>query len=340
MSIPTPLMVFEVMVELANKGRGADLLGGITSLACQTFDKSLIGGEYPSFWLEAPLAGEPGFDLHVYYDRGQVKPGERFAEGCGFGMQALFDWYFGKETGGIGVGFAHDLRSGQVATGAYVNFNRHPLTNEPGFFEALGAQDSLLSSQALMGRLPQGWSPWYLGLFPARAGSGVRVGSFVSKERRDAYASDPTVLARDLERAGFEAFDAAMLERLQAMAALPFVLELQLDATPDGTGDTLGADLTMSLRSAERVRQAFAADGAAARAGKMLEDWGVADRRWRAIADASFSRMLPISQADNLTGLLMNCVPAFIKEKWVATRPQTAKVYLHCEARMVDRPRG
>jgi hypothetical protein len=126
---------FEALLTLHQKRGGSGLTGNITELARDTFKKSLIGSCFPNFWLEAPLIGEPGFDLHVYYDRGQVRPGTRFEAGAGFGIQALFDWYFGTELGGVGVGFAHDLRGGQRATGEYVNFNGKPLSDVHGFFE-------------------------------------------------------------------------------------------------------------------------------------------------------------------------------------------------------------
>lgn len=179
-------MAFGALVGLGVK-RGAALLGNATDLACETFKQSLIGEAFPSFWLEAPLIGEPGFDLHVYYDRGQVRPGEQFAEGADFGMQALFDWYFSAEKGGVGVGFAHDLRDGQRVTGAYVNYNHKPLSNMPGFFGALGSPESCGPAAALMARLPKSWSPWYLGLFPGRPDAGVRLGSFVSRGRQADY---------------------------------------------------------------------------------------------------------------------------------------------------------
>lgn len=116
------MMAFEGTLRLVARRVGADFLGDGIGRALEIFQRSLIGSDYPSFWLEVPLAGEPGFDLHVYYDRGRVHPRDRFEEGNGFGMQSLFDWYFGVETGGVGVGFAHDLRSSPVRTGAYVNF--------------------------------------------------------------------------------------------------------------------------------------------------------------------------------------------------------------------------
>jgi hypothetical protein len=44
--------------------------------------------------------------------------------------------------------------------------------------------------------------------------------------------------------------------------------------------------------------------------------------------------MVPLpSKEEGKTALLMSCLPAFIKAKWVDGQPQPAKVYLQCSAR-------
>lgn len=330
-------MAFEGTLRLVAKCGGSDFLGDGIGLALEIFQRSLIGSDYPSFWLEVPLVGEPGFDLHVYYDRDRVRPREQFEEGHGFGMQALFDWYFGVETGGVGVGFAHDLRSPQVRTGAYVNFNNKPLVDEAGFFSALSAEGAHEHARALMRRMPDGWRPWYIGIYPERCDAGVRVGAFVSRGLQDAYARDPSMFAHDLERVDLRALDDEMLERIRAMAEMPYMLELQLDATEEGVGDTLGIDLTLRLDSAARACEAFSDGGAAMRACSLIEGWGAADERWRRIADVAFNKLVPVFIGDELAPMLMRCSPSFIKAKWVGAQLQPAKVYLKCDARLWDR---
>lgn len=319
---------------------GDGLLGNNElDLAEDTYRRSLIGRSYPSFWLEAPLVGDPGFDLHVYYDRGQVRPGERFEDGAGFGMQALFDWYFGRETGGIGVGFAHDLREGSMTTGAYVNFNRCRLDDARGFFGAIGVPEGHDHSEALLERLPESWNPWYMGLFPGRAGTGVRLGSFVGRERQAVYAHDVRELVADLEHVGFCPLDGAMRSCLQQLTELPYRIEVQLDATADGVGPTIGVDLTLDMRSPAQVVEAFGDGGSATHACELLESWGVADDRWRKVAYTSLAR---VARARSLDGsreeLLMLCLPKFIKAKWTDETPQPAKVYLACAARPIKPP--
>jgi len=328
---------FRTVLGLASKhGGGAAFFGDLESLAAEAYRKSLVGRAFPSFWLEVPLVGAPGFDLHVYYDRGDVLPDDRFEHGRGFGMQALFDWYFGSDVGGVGVGFAHDLREGAAySTGVYVNFNKHPLTDRSAFLRALDAEDAIGHTEALLDRLPKWWYTWYLGSFPRRAGSPTRVGAFVSRDRQAAYAADKTLLARDLDQAGFTAVDDALLDCVAELAALPFQLELQLDATAEGTGDTLGVDLTLEMKSAKGVREAFTETGAGARACGLLEGWGIADDRWHNIAGASTARIVPLASAEGKASMLLTCVPSFIKVKWAGARIQPAKVYFNCDARIV-----
>ena len=326
------VMAFEALLGLACKRGGPKLLGG-AALAKDTFRRSLIGEAFPRYVLEASLIGEPGFDLHVCYERDQLIPGERFAAGAGFGMQALFDWYSEVETGGLGVEFAHDLRGGRRATGAYVNISNRPLEDLPGFFDALDAADVRDHATALLARLPGSWHPWYVGLFPERLGAGVRVGMYVSPGRQADYAHNVREIAADLRLAGFDALDGEMLSHIQTMAALPFQLELQLDATEDGTGDTLGVDLTLSLRSSARVQEAFAEGGAAAHACSLFVMWGISDGRWRHLASSSFGRFVPVRMAERGdVHLVMKCLPTFIKAKWSDARLQPAKVYLSCHA--------
>lgn len=187
---------------------------------------------------------------------------------------------------------------------------------------------------ALLARLPESWTPWYLGLFPERLEANVRIGSFVSQERQAEYARDQRKIAADLRSVNFEAFDGGLLARLQALAGLPYQLELQLDATKGGVGKTIGVDLTLAMHTMARVREAFAKGGDAARACTLLESWGVCDGRWQLVMPSSLGRMVPLPSAHKRkVALLMSCLPSFIKVKWVDGQPQPAKVYFQCSIR-------
>jgi hypothetical protein len=173
-----------------------------------------------------------------------------------------------------------------------------------------------------------------LGLFPERLGANVRIGSFVSQEWQAEYARDQRKIAADLRSVNFEAFDGGLLARLQALAGLPYQLELQLDATKGGVGKTIGVDLTLAMHSTARVREAFAKGGDAARACTLLESWGVCDGRWRLVTPLSLCHMVPLPNAHKRkAALLMSCLPSFIKAKWTDGQPQPAKVYFQCSIR-------
>ena len=331
MSMIDRFTAFEVLCGLVLRRGGEDFYGHVMTDAADAFKKSLIGSSSPNFWMEVPLLGDPGFDLHVYYNRSQVQPHERFADGCGFGMQGLFDWFFAKETGGVGVGFAHDLRESTKATGVYVNFNMNPLKDPKGFFSSLGVSEAYTYLLPLMKRLPKGWNPWYIGLFPDRAGAPVRLGAFIDAEKQEAYAHNVGTLEHDLARVGFDAVDNTMLTRISEMAAFPYVLELQLDVTDAGIGDTLGADLTLGMGSAAQTVEAFESQNSGAHACELLESWGATDARWQKIPQVSIAKkaFLAADNRDN-SAIYLFCLPRFIKAKWKAAKLLPAKVYFEC----------
>ena len=327
-------VAFEAIYQLAAERAGGVLLADISKKAKDTFRKSLIGEAYPLFGFEVPLLGKAGFDLHVYYDRGQIRPDERFAEGCGFGMQEFFDWFFGDDVGGVGIGFAHDLQGSTLATGVYINFNHKPLRDLRGFFTSIGRHVAYEWTQELMDHIPEGWRPWYIGSFSGRTGVPVRVGSFVDAARQKLYAASSRVIADDLAHAGFYAVDGKMLERLSQLAALPYQLDFQIDVNESGVQDTLGVSLTLNMRSADSVRKAFSAGAEAARSLQLLEDWGIADERWHLIPKASMSQIIPCT--DDKGAMLLASLPIFVKAKWHASKlQQPAKVYCVCHTRPV-----
>ena len=330
-------VAFETIYQLAAERAGSGLLADISEKAKDIFRKSLIGEAYPLFGFEVPLLGKAGFDLHVYYDQGQIRPDEGFTDGCGFGMQDFFDWFFGNEVGGVGIGFAHDLQGSTLATGVYVNINHKPLRDLHGFFTSIGRPAAYEWTQELMDHIPDGWRPWYIGSFFGRTGAPVRVGSFVDEARQKLYAASSRAIAEDLACAGFHAVDDEMLEHLAKLAALPFQLDFQIDVNESGVLDTLGVSLTLNMRSADSVRKAFSVGADAARTLELMEDWGITDARWHQIPKASMSQILPYADDKGGSGaMILACLPVFVKAKWHASKlQQSAKVYFICHARPV-----
>ena len=69
----------------------------------------------------------------------------------------------------------------------------------------------------------------------------------------------------------------------------------------------------------------------------ILERWGLADGRWRLIADAAYAKRIAYALDDGSVGHLALCVCFnFAKVKFVAGVPSPAKFYLSCTAQVLD----
>jgi hypothetical protein len=116
-----------------------------------------------------------------------------------------------------------------------------------------------------------------------------------------------------------------LVERCRAMAQFPFQFELQFDVEPDGrTGETFGASLRFAQPPGDAAWQSFSLDGAASDLMRLAESWGLADERWRLLADTAFVKRL--SSGDE--SRILYCYPAFLKLRWRAGEPLDAKAYL------------
>lgn len=298
-----------------------------------------LGADFPGFWMEAPLLGAAGFDYHVSYDRPGLHPGDRFAPGADFGCQGLVDWFANDETGGVGLGFAHDLRSQSHddavhVPAVYVNTNHNPLHSDAAFFRAAGYPELAPVVADLLRRLPAGYRTWYLGVFKNREGCPARIGCFSPDAVRDACAKDPMSFLAELRDIGFDAFDHTMARQLCELAQAPLSWEIQFDIYSDGeVGNVLSLDLCLPLAKTTRVAEFFAKDGLGARAMRVIEGWDVADERWRHIPKACFARLAWPHEGE--VAFLLHCYPAFLKVKWQAGIPQPGKVYLDGVARPV-----
>lgn len=332
---PMALRAAMAVLAAARKSAGPQLLGNDLQAAREILRRNLLGDGFPGFWMEVPLLHTPGFDFHVSYDRPDLPAGVRFAPGAGLGHQGLVDWFANEETGGVGLGFAHDLLSGpDGGCAVYVNTNHKPLNNNAGFFGATGHPELAPAVEALLKRLPESYRVWYLGVFAQREGSPARVGCFLSDEVRLACQENPTHFECELARIGFTATSADMLQQLGELARISLQWDVQFDVFADGSvGEVLSIDLCLPLSRSTRVREFFADEALGGQAMRVLEAQAVADDRWRLVPNASFSRLAWPRATDE--PYLLRCFPAFVKAKWAAGQPRAAKVYLTCTARPV-----
>ena len=321
----------------ADEGRGEALFGDSIELARPAYERTLIGGGYPTAYIEFPLLGEPCFDLLSGHD--YVEPGARFAPGRGYGRQGMFDWFAGACASGgeMGCGFAIDTSAGEIGrAGVYLQQrSRHELV-EP-FLESVGEAGRAQSYLDVLARMPKEWSPEYVGLFPGREGAPMRIGGYMGPDELARLADDPKRLGERFRQVGFTAFDAPMLKRCAELMGPVSSADFQFDIMPDGAlGDTFGLSLSLNEAGPREVRECMES-GYGAALMRTLQGWGLADDRWKLIAGAAFARCLAYERDDGTQGLFALWIKLnYAKVKFRACEPQPAKFYLTCTSGDVE----
>ena len=327
--------VFDALYTLAaSDGCEEELFGSCAPLAREAFRRSLVAEGFPIVWFEMPLLGEPRFDLHVALSRGMLHAAARFLPGAGNGYDRLFSWYESEEPGGGGLAFAYDIGEGRIDDPAvHVNVNNAPLSHMDRFFCLAADADAAACYTGFASRLPQDWRVWYAGVHPGRPGSPVRVDCFTGAKAKETYAADLSLLERDLRSCGFSAISPALRKLAMPILKSPYNLELQFDVMRDGApGPTLGISAGFPYLSASTVRPLFEEGGQAGALLRAIEGLGLADARWRFIADTIFSRAIYTQGAP----LALYCSPTFVKLRMRDGEPLDAKVYLQAGAAFLD----
>lgn len=329
---PSQMMVFDALYSIAARdGREEALFGRTIELARPIYQKTLIGNGYPTAYLEFPLLGEPRFDLLSVH--GYVEPGAKFAPGAGFGYQAMFDWFSSLGISDkVSCGIELDCGDGETErAGVYFQQRKRAELVVP-FLESVGEGARARSYEDVCARSPHGWPPSYVGLFPGRPGSPLRIGGYMSDSVRRACANDPKELARAFDAIGFAAYDAPMLRRCAEFMGKAPSVDFQFDIMADGSlGSTFGLSLSFN-ETRPGGAHACMEEGYGANIMGMLEDWGLADDRWRLIADAAFARHVAFEREDGSEGRFALCVLFnYAKVKFTNCEPQPAKFYLLLE---------
>ena len=319
-------MLYDILYALAARdGREAALFGDCAPLAREAFARSLPGGGFPELWFELPLAGAPWFDLHALASRGDLDPRAGFApEACG-GNPGAFAWFAACE-GARQLALSWDVSAGEVRDPAVqLLAGTSDAQVTCGFLEAVGRGDATGAYCAFRERLPREWFACYAGVFPKRQVPFLRVECIPEAGLQRAYAEDAALLEAHLRQAGLDVPGDTVLARCQALAGMPFQFEFQFDVTPEGrAGATLGASVRFAASSDAGPWQAFDPDGAAGALMRQVEGWGLADGRWRLLAQAAFATRATFEGES----ALLFCYPAFVKLRWRDGRPLDAKAYL------------
>ena len=329
MPVPDQMDMFDLLYMLAAAdGRGEALLGGKREQLRSLYERTLIGGARPSLYLEFPLLGEPCYDFLSVID--EVEPGATFAPGAGFGYQKAFDWFSSVcEDKNVSMGFELDLSVGeQERAGIYLQQRQRFELVEP-FLASVGEARRYPAYKNVQKAMPKGWPPAYVALFPGRKGSPTRIGGYMAQVERRRCAADPAHLGDCLRRIGFDSFDEQMLARCAQLMGMAPGVDVQFDILEDGTlGDTFGLALSFNeLRPSSARRQME--EGVGSRIMSTLQQWGLADDRWRLLGNVAFARQYPYVREDGTTGQLGLCTLLnYVKVKFRDTQMQPAKFYL------------
>jgi len=106
-------------------------------------------------------------------------------------------------------------------------------------------------------------------------------------------------------------------------------IDVQFDIMEDGTlGDTFGLALSFNELRPRTVHEQMER-GVGHHIMSTLQQWGLADDRWRLLSDVSFARQFPYVREDGTTGCLGLCTLLnFVKVKFRHAQMQPAKFYL------------
>jgi hypothetical protein len=335
---PSQMAVFDALYSIAaGDGRGEALFGDSFGIARGVYERTLIGDGYPTAYIEFPLLGSPGFDLLTVHSA--VRPGSRFAPGAGFGYQAMIDWFSGICDKGVSAscGIELDTSVGETErAGVYLQYRKHTDLIAP-FLASIGEEARAKSYLAVADRMPEGWPPAYVGLFPGRAGAPLRVGGYLEGTIQKACAADPALLVAQFDRIGFSAYNGEMLSQCGTLLSLAPSVDFQFDIMPDGTlGDVFGLSLSFNETKPREARVCMES-GYGARICRTLQEWGLADERWRLIAGAAFARHVPFDREDGSQGrFALCCMFNYTKVKFANAVSQPAKFYLRMSAGEVE----
>lgn len=319
-----PTMLYDLIYALAARdGREGQLFGDCAPLAHQAFERSLASGAFPELWFEVPLAGRPWFDLHALTHRDDVSPESRFAsDRCG-GHPEIFAW-FAQSSDTRQLALSFDVSTGDIDHPAVqLLLARSSARTACDFLAAAGREDATQAYRAFLRRLPHDWFACYIGVFPGRRMEAIRIECIPSPDLQRTYAQDSGLLREHLQQLGLRVDD-EMLARLRLLADTPHRLEFQLDVCEDGRArETFSASLRFPPVK-EGDWEPYDPDGPAGQLMRTIEGWGLADERWRTLAQTAFVNRVSL-QGETKT---IYCYPAFIKLKWRDTTPVDSKAYL------------
>ena len=326
-------MYFDILYSLASAdGRGEALFGDSIEPAGSFVSRSLLGDNYPSYYIEFPLLGKPCFDILTVYDK--VRPGSRFEDGAGYGYQKMFDWFSSLPEGhGASCALEMDTGSGETErAGVYLQQRGRRDLVAP-FLESVNESSRIGSYLRVLEDLPDGMPASYVGLFTGREGTPLRIGGYMDSHFVRNASDDISLLEDAFVKAGFRDYNRDMLERCKSILSVSPSADFQFDIYPDGSiGDVFGLSLSFNEvlpgKSAECMNNGFGKE-----IMTMIQDWGLSDDRWKMIAGAPMGKSITINETDGREVNLGFAIRLnYAKIKFKAGVPVSSKFYLILQA--------
>ena len=326
------VMIYDLIYALAAKdGREEILFGKSAAAGREAFVRSITGEVFPEMWFELPLLGEPWFDVHVPAEHYDVAGKQVSYPGQGGVYAKALEWFAAQPEHTVRQLFlSYDSSTGDLDHPAVQLLLNGRGTSVPhAFLEAVDRADLCDAYGAFVGRIPPAWYACYVGVFPGRVGRDgtpwLRVECLVDEERQRVYAQDAEALRKDLEQTGLSCVNDELLECIQTFARASFKLEFQFNVDEQGRAlPILGASLRFDADTWSDASSMLEL----ARLMAQVQEWGLADDRWHALAQVPFAKR--VTRGDEFIKIF--CFPAFVKLRWRDGEPLDAKAYLQIDA--------
>ena len=332
--------IFDALFDRTIRGEGkARLFGALAEKENrELLHEKLCGRPFSLLFLEFPLAGEAGFDLHIIHDGEAIRRGVPFAEEVYGSHGKLFSWFAAENRGLNGLDVVYDLREGLYAPPmVYLKSSNEISGICEGFFRNVGSEEAAVRFREKHTRLPAGWHTWYTGVHTGRRGKPLRIGSLLSDDLKSRCAGNISLFEEELERSGFPVpLSPAMRDRLRALFSFPFPIDIQIDVMEDGrVSDLLGVSLTTGDIGRDALAASFSS-GAARDLMRLWTSWGIADDRWKHLPAATFanSTVLCSANGDKRRFILSSHI-CYLKVRFQGTDASVldTKAYIKLQAR-------
>ena len=216
-------------------------------------NSAIVGGCLPAIVFEMPL-GDGATDVMAVYRHQHPVPDDT----CRF--RDTFEWF--STIGGFSALYVtFDVLAGTA--GAYLEFGDES-SNVAPFAESLGLDPTWVTG--VIGRIPEGWPVHYVGYFPDRDGSPLRIGGYISSERVAELRDDPD----DTRRLHPDMAD--LCRKVSTIAAgVGAMADWQLDVMSDGSlGPRVSIGVSISSIAEREVRHVLSSLGVGVDASSIL----------------------------------------------------------------------